>query len=64
VILIGNSIGSQVAVMAAAELKAKCAGVFLINCAGGMNAKGARAAAVCPTAAPMNLPPDDGVHNA
>lgn len=28
--------------MAAAELKERVVGTFLINCAGGMNAKGAR----------------------
>ena len=42
-VLAGNSIGSQVALMAAAELAARQkrpAGCFLMNCAGGMNQKG------------------------
>lgn len=34
-------VSAQVALMAAAELQSRVSGVFLINCAGGMNAKGA-----------------------
>jgi len=37
-VLIGNSIGSQIAVLAAAELPSSlCAGLVLLNCAAGMN---------------------------
>lgn len=39
-VLIGNSIGSQVACIAASLAPSRVAGLLLLNCAGGMNARG------------------------